>query len=126
MDFEEKLIQLCHTTVETPDPEKFIDQLRGKQVAIRRRKQQLFMGTTMLAFILLVGMVTVNQLQSPMTLTTPANSQSSFLLTAEEEKQLWEEMALYVLESEDDLWTALEFLDEVEFEDLNNNITEAN
>ncbi len=125
MDFEHKLIQLCHTTRETPDPEKFIDRLRGRHVALQRRKQRLFMGATMFVFIALVGVLTVTQLQNPTTLTNPVNSYAGLLLTADEEEQLWEEMALYVLESEEDLWTALEFFDEVEFEDLTN-IMEAN
>ncbi len=125
MDFEQELIQRCHVPSATIDPDDFIDRLRGKRLAIQRRKQRLFMGSTMVVFIALVGVLTVTQLQNPTDLTPPVIYYSGLLLTAEEERQLQEDMALYVLESEDDLWTALEFFDEVDFEGFTN-LMEAN
>lgn len=120
MDFEQELKQLCQVTTDYPDPDDFIDRLRGKQVALQRRKQRLFMGATMIVFIAFVGLLTVTQLQSPVNLAPPNSYYSDLLLTADEEQQLWEDMTLYVLENEEDLWTALEFFNDVDLGNLTN------
>ena len=121
MNFEAKLRKIFSSTSEMLDPEQFINKLTTARHAQALRHSQAISGYLALIVILLVGILGYNELDQGAILmdgsyyyTTSIDSDQN------EDSKYFDDLALYIIEQEEDIWMAFSFLDELEYDKIVN------
>ena len=121
MNFEAKLRKTFSSTSEMLDPEQFINKLTTARHAQVLRHSQAISGYLALIVILLVGILGYNELDQGAILmdgsyyyTTSIDSDQN------EDSKYFDDLALYIIEQEEDIWMAFSFLDELEYDKIVN------
>ena len=121
MNFEAKLRKTFSSTTEMLDPEQFINKLTTARHAQTLRHSQAISGYLALIVILLVGIIGYNELDQGAILmdgsyyyTTSIDSDQN------EDSKYFDDLALYIIEQEEDIWMAFSFLDELEYDKIVN------
>ncbi len=121
MNFEAKLRKTFSNTSKMLDPEQFINKLTTARHAQTLRHSQAISGYLALIVILLVGIIGYNELDQGAILmdgsyyyTTSIDSDQN------EDSKYFDDLALYIIEQEEDIWMAFSFLDELEYDKIVN------
>jgi hypothetical protein len=121
MNFEAKLQKTFSSKSEMLDPEQFINKLTTARHAQTLRHSQAISGYLALIVILLVGIIGYNELDQGAILmdgsyyyTTSIDSDQN------EDSKYFDDLALYIIEQEEDIWMAFSFLDELEYDKIVN------
>jgi len=121
MNFEAKLRKTFSSTSEMLDPEQFINKLTTARYAQALKRSQAISGYLALIVILLVGILGYNELDQGAILmdgsyyyTTSIDSDQN------EDSKYFDDLALYIIEQEEDIWMAFSFLDELEYDKIVN------
>ena len=131
MNFESKIRQTISDSDRTIDKEQFINNLTEARFKHKLKRSQAFSGILAICVIIIVGLTSYFELDQGV-IQSGRNyyfidrniSYSDFDKDNYNNDYLLDDLAIYIIEEEDDIWTAFSFLDEIEFDNFINYIEE--
>ena len=121
MNFEEKQQKTFSSTSEMLDPEQFINKLTTARYAQALKRSQAISGYLALIVVLFVGILGYNELdQGAILLDGSYYYSTSINFDQDEDSEYFDDLALYIMEQEEDIWMAFSFLDELEYDKIVN------
>ena len=131
MNFESKIQQTISDSDRTIDKEQFINNLTEARFKHKLKRSQAFSGILAICLIIIVGLTSYFELDQG-AIQSGRNyyfsdrniSYSDFDEDNYNNDYLLDDLAIYIIEEEDDIWTAFSFLDEIEFDNFINYIEE--
>ncbi len=121
MNFEEKLLKSFTNTSEMLDPEQFINKLTTGRYAQALKRSLTISSYLALIVILFVGILGFNELDQGAILMDGSYYYSTTIdLDQDEDSEYFDELALYIIEQEEDIWMAFSFFDELEYDKIVN------
>jgi len=121
MNFEAKLRKTFSSTSEMLDPEQFINKLTTARYAQALKRSQAISGYLALIVVLFVGILGYNELDQGAILMDGSYYYSTTIdFDQDEESEYFDDLALYIMEQEEDIWMAFSFLDELEYDKIVN------
>ena len=121
MNFEAKLRKTFSSTNEMLDPEQFINELTTARYAQALKRSQAISGYLALIVVLFVGILGYNELdQGAILLDGSYYYSTSINFDQDEDSEYFDDLALYIMEQEEDIWMAFSFLDELEYDKIVN------
>ena len=121
MNFEAKLRKTFSSTGEMLDKEQFINKLTTARYAQALKRSQAISGYLALIIVLFVGILGYNELdQGAILLDGSYYYSTSMDFDQDEDSEYFDDLALYIMEQEDDIWMAFSFLDELEYDKIVN------
>ncbi|GIS72241.1 MAG: hypothetical protein CM1200mP10_18180 [Candidatus Neomarinimicrobiota bacterium] len=121
MNFEAKLRKTFSSTNEMLDPEQFINKLTTARYAQALKRSQAISGYLALIVVLFVGILGYNELdQGAILLDGSYYYSTSIDFDQDEDSEYFDDLALYIMEQEEDIWMAFSFLDELEYDKIVN------
>ena len=121
MNFESKLRKTFSSTSEMLDPEQFINKLTTARYAQALKRSQAISGYLALIVVLFVGILGYNELDQGAILMEGSYYYSTSIdFDQDEDSEYFDDLALYIMEQEEDIWMAFSFLDELEYDKIVN------
>ena len=121
MNFEAKLRKTFSSTSEMLDPEQFINKLTTARYAQALKRSQAISGYLALIVVLFVGILGYNELDQGAILMEGSYYYSTTTdFDQDEDSEYFDDLALYIMEQEEDIWMAFSFLDELEYDKIVN------
>jgi len=121
MNFEAKLRKTFSSTNEMLDPEQFINKLTTARYAQALKRSQAISGYLALIVVLFVGILGYNELDQGAILMEGSYYYSTSIdFDQDEDSEYFDDLALYIMEQEEDIWMAFSFLDELEYDKIVN------
>jgi len=121
MNFEEKLQKTFSSTSKMLDPEQFINNLTSARYAQALKRSQAISGYLALIVVLFVGILGFNELDHGAILMDGSYYYSTSIdYDQNEDSEYFDDLALYIMEQEEDIWMAFSFLDELEYDKIVN------
>ena len=121
MNFEEKLQKTFSSTSKMLDPEQFINNLTSARYAQALKRSQAISGYLALIVVLFVGILGFNELDKGAILMDGSYYYSTSIdYDQNEDSEYFDDLALYIMEQEEDIWMAFSFLDELEYDKIIN------
>ena len=121
MNFEEKLQKTFSGTSEMLDSEQFINNLTSARYAQALKRSQAISGYLALIVVLFVGILGFNELDQGAILMDGSYYYSTSIdYDQNEDSEYFDDLALYIMEQEEDIWMAFSFLDELEYDKIVN------
>jgi len=121
MNFEEKLQKTFSSTGEMLEPEQFINKLTTARYAQALKRSQAISGYLALIVVLFVGILGYNELDQGAILMEGSYYYSTTIdFDQDEDSEYFDDLALYIMEQEEDIWMAFSFLDELEYDKIVN------
>ena len=121
MNFEAKLRKTFSSTSEMLDPEQFINKLTTARYAQALKRSQAISGYLALIVVLFVGILGYNELDQGAILMEGSYYYSTTIdFDQDKDSKYFDDMALYIMEQEEDIWMAFSFLDELEYDKIVN------
>jgi len=115
MNIENKFQQIAQAGFTTPDEESFLKKLHGERQRRHERKMGVINGVAAASLVLVLSLFTFNQLtDDPMVYAS--NDLVPLEVMDDETEEYVYELAEYLVDTSDDIWETLAFLDEIEFE----------
>ena len=131
MNFESKIRQTISDSDRTVDKEKFINNLTEARYKQKLKRSQAISGILAICLIIIVGIASYFELDQG-AIYSGGNfyfSDSNISNSEFDEYNLnndyyIDDLAIYIIEEEDDIWTAFSFLDEIEYDNFINYMEE--
>ena len=121
MNFEAKLQKTFSSKSEMLDPDQFINKLTTARHAQTLRHSQAISGYLALIVVLFVGILGFNELDQGAILMEGSYYYSTSIdFYQGEDSEYFDDLALYIIEQEENIWMAFSFLDEVEYDNIIN------
>ena len=121
MNFEEKLQKTFSGTSEMLDSEQFINNLTSARYAQALKRSQAISGYLALIVVLFVGILGFNELDQGAILMDGSYYYSTSIdYDQNEDSEYFDDLALYIMEQEEDIWMAFSFFDELEYDKIVN------
>jgi hypothetical protein len=121
MNFEEKLQKTFSSTSKMLDPEQFINNLTSARYAQALKRSQAISGYLALIVVLFVGILGFNELDHGAILMDGSYYYSTSIdFDQDEDSEYFDDLALYIMEQEEDIWMAFSFLDELAYDKIVN------
>ena len=121
MNFEAKLQKTFSGTSEMLDPEQFINNLTSARYAQALKRSQAISGYLALIVVIFVGILGFNELDQGAILMDGSYYYSTSIdYDQNEDSEYFDDLALYIMEQEEDIWMAFSFLDELEYDKIIN------
>lgn len=113
MNIEKQFQNLFSNDSSTIDADNFLDKLHATREKKIRNQQRFSYGISSLAVVLLVGILAITQLKNTATDIQYNQYYTDMDITEEMMEEYYDEMAVYLVEQSDDIWTTMEFFYEV-------------
>ena len=121
MNFEEKLRKTFSSTYDMLDPEQFINKLTTARHAKALNHNQAISSYLALIVVLFVGILGYNELDQGAILMEGSYYYSTSIdFDQDEDSEYFDDLALYIIEEEEDIWMAFSFFDELEYDKIVN------
>jgi hypothetical protein len=121
MNFEAKLQKTFSSKSEILDPDQFINKLTSARYAQALKRSQAISGYLALIVVLFVGILGFNELDQGAILMDGSYYYSTSIdFYQGEDSEYFDDLALYIIEQEENIWMAFSFLDEVEYDKIIN------
>ena len=121
MNFEAKLRKTFSSDSEILDPDQFINKLTSARYAQALKRSQAISGYLALIVVLFVGILGFNELDQGAILMEGSYYYSTSIdFYQGEDSEYFDDLALYIIEQEENIWMAFSFLDEVEYDKIIN------
>ena len=125
MNFESKIRQTISDSDRTIDKEQFINNLTEARYKQKLKRSQAISGILAICLIIIVGIASYFELDQG-AIYSGGNfyfSDSNISNSEFDEYNLnndyyIDDLAIYIIEEEDDIWTAFSFLDEIEYDNF--------
>ena len=131
MNFESKIRQTISDSDRTIDKEKFINNLTEARYKQKLKRSQAISGILAICLIIIIGIASYVELdQGAIYLGgnfyfSDSNiSNSDFDEYNLNNDYFIDDLAIYIIEEEDDIWIAFSFLDEIEYDNFINYMEE--
>jgi len=131
MNFESKIQQTISGSDRTIDKEKFINNLTEAKYKQKLKRSQAISGILAICLIIIVGIASYFELDQGAIYSggnfyfSDSNiSNSDFDEYNLNNDYFIDDLAIYIIEEEDDVWTAFSFLDEIEYDNFINYMEE--
>ena len=131
MNFESKIRQTISDSDRTIDKEQFINNLTEARYKQKLKRSQAISGILAICLIIIVGIASYFELDQGAIYSegnfyfTDSNiSNSDFDEYNLNNDYYIDDLAIYIIEEEDDIWTAFSFLDEIEYDNFINYMEE--
>jgi hypothetical protein len=103
------------------DPEQFINKLTTARYAQALKRSQAISGYLAMVVVLVVGILGYNELDQGAILMEGSYYYSTNIISdQDEDSEYFDDLALYIIEQEEDIWMAFSFLDEIEYDKIVN------
>ena len=117
MNIQNRYKQISQATFSTPDGDTFLNNLHGERQNRYQKKMGIINGVAAASVLIVLSLVTFNQLTDD-----PMNYASNDFIKIEamdsETEEYVYDLAGYLVESSDDIWETLAFLDDIGFEPI--------
>ena len=113
----QNLISEEHTVI---DPDSFLDRLHSTREKRNRNQQRLSYGISMSVIVLLVGVLAFTQLSNKASSVQYGEYLISENITNEMAEEYYDELAVYLVEESDDIWSTMEFFYDTNYQTNNN------
>ena len=131
MNFESKIRQTISDSDRTVDKEKFINNLTEARYEQKLKRSQAISGILAICLIIIIGIASYVELDQG-AIYLGGNfyfSDSNISNSDFDEYNLnndyyIDDLAIYIIEEEDDIWIAFSFLDEIEYDNFINYMEE--
>ena len=121
MNFEAKLRKTFSSTSEMLDSEQFINKLTTARYAQALKRSQAISGYLALIVVLFVGILGYNELDQGAILIDGSYYYSTSIdFDQDENSEYFDDLALYIMEQEEDIWMVFSFLDELAYDKIVN------
>ena len=121
MNFEAKLQKTFSSDSEVIDPDQFISKLTTARHAKALKNSQAISSYLALIVVLFVGILGYNELdQGAILMEGSYYYSTSIYFDQDEDSEYFDDLALYIMEQEEDIWMAFSFLDELEYDKIVN------
>ena len=121
MNFEAKLQKTFSSKSEILEPDQFINKLTSARYAQALKRSQAISGYLALIVVLFVGILGFNELDQGAILMEGSYYYSTSIdFYQGEDSEYFDDLALYIIEQEENIWMAFSFLDEVEYDKIIN------
>jgi len=121
MNFEAKLQKTFSSKSEILDPDQFINKLTSARYAQALKRSQAISGYLALIVVLFVGILGFNELDQGAILMDGSYYYSTSIdFYQGEDSEYFDDLAIYIIEQEENIWMAFSFLDEVEYDKIIN------
>ena len=121
MNFEAKLQKTFSSKSEILDPDQFINKLTSARYAQALKRSQAISGYLALIVVLFVGILGFNELdQGAILMEGNYYYSTSIDFYQGEDSEYFDDLAIYIIEQEENIWMAFSFLDEVEYDKIIN------
>jgi len=121
MNFEKKLQKTFFSTGEMLEPEQFINKLTTARYAQALKRSQVISGYLALIVVLFVGILGYNELDQGAILMDGSYYYSTSIdFDQDENSEYFDDLALYIMEQEEDIWMVFSFLDELAYDKIVN------
>ena len=119
MNFEAKLQETFSSKSEILDPDQFINKLTSARYAQALKRSQAISGYLALIVVLFVGILGFNELdQGAILMEGNYYYSTSIDFYQGEDSEYFDDLALYIIEQEENIWMAFSFLDELEYDKI--------
>lgn len=113
MNIEKQIQSLFSDDSTTIDAGDFLDKLHATRERKIRNKQRFSYGVSSLVVVLLVGILAIAQLNNNASDIQYNQYFADVNITEEMMEEYYDEIAIYLVEQSDDIWTTMEFFYEV-------------
>jgi hypothetical protein len=118
MDFETRLKRSLAVQDETIDEERFLLRLESRRREAAERKERLISGVSAVLLLLFVGYGVISQLDPGGLDDWYTDISETQWVDPAVEAQFIDDLAYYLVEESEDIWSTLEFLETVEYEPI--------
>ena len=120
MNIEKQIQSLFTDDYSSIDTDNFLDKLHATRERKIRNQQRFSYGVSSLVVVLLVGILAITQLNNN---NYDIQNNRYFIdtnITEEMIEDYYDELAVYLVEQSDDIWTTMEFFYDVNNHTINN------
>ncbi len=115
MNIEKELKNIIQSQVQTIDDDNFINNLHIERKQRHAKKIGFINGVSAAAFLVIFGFATMSQLTDDFTVYASNDLQALEVMDSETEAYVYD-LASYLVDTSDDIWETIMFLDEIQFE----------
>mgnify|MGYP000703481405 FL=1 len=122
MNIEKEFKNIIQSHNQTIDENNFINNLHLERKRRYAKKIGFLNGVSAAAFLAIFGFASISQLTDDFTVYASNDLQALEVMDAETEEYVYE-IASYLVDTSDDIWETIIFLDEIQYEpiiDMNN------
>ena len=120
MNIENQIQNLFSEEPTSLNANRFLEKLHSKREKRIRYQQRLSYGITMSVIVLLVGVIAFTQLSNNASSIQYDEYLISENITEEMAEEYYDELAIYLIENSDDIWTTMEFFYDTNYQTINN------
>jgi len=120
MKFENKLMLMSQISAQKLDPELFLDRLHANRVKQETNRQRTVSGIYASVLVLFIGVFTTLQLVNDpsQALVVDIFPETEISEQDPDSEAYLDDLALLLVDKSDDVWTTLEFFEEIDYEPL--------
>ena len=115
MNIEKELKNIIQSQVQTIDEDNFINNLHIERKHRHTKKIGFINGVSAAAFLAIFGFASMSQLTDDFTVYASNDLQALEVMDSETEAYVYD-LASYLVDTSDDIWETIMFLDEIQFE----------
>jgi len=119
MNIENQIQNLISEEHAVIDPDSFLDRLHSTRQIRNRNRQRLSYGISMSIIVLLVGVIAFTQLSNTASSVQFEEYLISANITDDMAEEYYDELAVYLVESSDDIWSTMEFFYDTNYQTNN-------
>jgi hypothetical protein len=120
MNIEKQIQNLFSEEHADINPDSFLDRLHNTRERNTRNQQRLSYGISMSVIVLLVGVLAFNQLSNNASSVQYEEYIISENISDEMVEEYYDELAVYLVENSDDIWSTMEFFYDANYQITNN------
>lgn len=121
MNIEKQIQNLFSDEHAVIDADNFLDRLHTTREKRIRNQQRLSYGISMSVIVVLVGVLAFTQLSNNASSIQYEEYLISENITEEMAEEYYDELAVYLVENSDDIWSTMEFFYDANYQ-INNNM----
>jgi len=120
MNIEKQIQNLFSEEHADINPDSFLDKLHNTREKRFRNQQRFVYGISMSVIVLLVGVLAFNQLSNNASSVQYEEYFISENITEEMAEEYYDELAVYLVENSDDIWSTMEFFYDANYQIISN------
>ncbi len=120
MNIEKQIQSLFFEDHSNIDASKFLAKLHATRERKIRNQQRFSYGVSSLVVVLLIGILAITQLNNTASDIQYNQYLTDANITEEMMEDYYDELAVYLIEQSDDIWTTMEFFYDVNNHTINN------
>ena len=117
MNIEKEFKNIVQSRVESIDEDNFINNLHLERKRRHAKIIGFINGVSAAAFLAIFGFASISQLTDDFTVYASNDLQALEVMDAETEEYVYE-IASYLVDTSDDIWETIIFLDEIQYEPI--------